>query len=186
MGRFDESFKKLERALEFDPLSDTINSTVGIIFHWSRQPDRAIEQFRKVLDLNPNYSLSNSFLAEAYVQKGDFMSAIVTIERIRESANDPLTLSTVGYVFAKSGEHQKAHEILNELEKRSNQEHVPALSFAQIYAGLGDNEQALAWLEKAYNERSVWITFSKVDPRFDPLRSDPRFQDLQRRIGFPQ
>jgi TolB-like protein/Tfp pilus assembly protein PilF len=186
MGRFDESFKKLERALEFDPLSDTINSTVGIIFHWSRQPDRAIEQFRKVLDLNPNYSLSNSFLAEAYVQKGDFSSAIVTIERIRESANDPLTLSTVGYVFAKSGEHQKAHEILNELEKRSNQEHVPALSFAQIYAGLGDNEQALAWLEKAYDERSVWITFSKVDPRFDPLRSDPRFQDLQRRIGFPQ
>ena len=92
----------------------------------------------------------------------------------------------MGYVFAKSGEHQKAHEILNELEKRSNQEHVPALSFAQIYAGLGDSEQALAWLEKAYNERSVWITFSKVDPRFDPLRSDPRFQDLQRRIGLPQ
>jgi len=186
MGRFDESFKELERALEFDPLSDTINSAVGIILHWSRQPERAIEQFRKVLELNPTYSLANSFLAETYEQKGDFSSAIATIERTQQSANDPLTLSTVGYVYAKSGEHQKAWEILNELEKRSNQEDVPALTFALIYAGLGDNEQALAWLEKAYSERSVWISFTKVDPKFDSLRSDPHFQDLQRRIGLSQ
>lgn len=129
---------------------------------------------------------SCSFLAEAYEQKGDFVSAVAAIERIQQAANDPLTLSSVEYVYAKSGEHHKAREILNELEKRSNQEHVPAFTFAQIYAGLGDNEQAFAWLDKAYNEQSVWLSFLKVDPKFDPLRSDPRFQDVLRRIGLAQ
>ena len=149
MGRFDESFKEMQRAQELDPLSATNNSGIGIVFHWSRQPERAIEQFRKVLELNPNYPIACSFLAEAYEQKGDFVSAIATIEKIQQATTDPLTLSTVGYVYAKSGDRHKALEILNEFVKRSNQEYVPALNFAQIYAGLGDNEQALAWLDKA-------------------------------------
>jgi hypothetical protein len=91
----------------------------------------------------------------------------------------------MGYVLAKSGAHQKARDILKELEKQSKREYIPSLNFAQIYAGLGDNEQALAWLNKACDERSVWMTFLKVDPKFDPLRTDPRFQDLLRRVGLP-
>ena len=185
MGRFDESFKEMQGAQERDPLSAANNSGIGIVFHWSRQPERAIEQFRKVLELNPNYLIARSFLAEAYEQKGDFVSAIATIEKIQQSETDPLTLSTVGYVYAKSGDRHKALEILNEFVKRSNQEYVPAFSFAQIYAGLGDNEQALAWLDKACNERAVWIPFLKVDLKFDPLRSDPRFQELLKKVGFP-
>ncbi len=184
MARFDESFKELQRAQELDPLSDTINSGIGIIFHWSRQPERAIKQFRKVLDMNPNYAIASSFLAEVYEQKGDFVSAIATIEGLQQGTNDPLTLSTVGYVYAKSGDRHKALKILNELETRSNQEHIPALNFASIYAGLGDTGQALAWLDKACNERSVWMTFLKVDPKFDLLRSDPRFQGLLRHVGL--
>ena len=185
MGRFDESFKEMQGAQERDPLSAANNSGIGIVFHWSRQPERAIEQFRKVLELNPNYLIARSFLAEAYEQKGDFVSAIATIEKIQQSETDPLTLSTVGYVYAKSGDRHKALEILNEFVKRSNQEYVPAFSFAQIYAGLGDNEQALAWLDKACNERAVWIPFLKVDLKFDPLRSNPRFQELLKKVGFP-
>ncbi len=186
MGRFDESFKEMQGAQELDPLSPTNNSGIGIVFHWSRQPERAIEQFRKVLELNPNYPIACSFLAEAYEQKGDFVSAIATIEKIQQATTDPLTLSIVGYVYAKSGEGRKALEILNEFVKRSNQEYVPALNFAQIYAGLGDNEQALAWLDKACNERAVWIPFLKVDLKFDPLRSDRRFQELLKKVGFSQ
>ena len=185
MGRFDESFKEMQGAQELDPLSAANNSGIGIVFHWSRQPERAIEQFRKVLELNPNYPIARSFLAEAYEQKGDFVSAIATIEKIQQAETDPLTLSTVGYVYAKSGDRHKALEILNEFVKRSNQEYVPAVHFAQIYAGLGDNEQALAWLDKACNERSVWIPFLKVDLKFDPLRSNPRFQELLKKVGFP-
>jgi serine/threonine protein kinase/TolB-like protein/Tfp pilus assembly protein PilF len=186
MGRFDESFKELRRAQEFDPLSDIINSGIGIILHWSRQPERAIEQFRKVLDLNPNYSIAYSFLAEAYEQQGDFASALATIERVRQAADDPHTLSTAAYVYARSGDRHKALEILNELEKRSNQEYVAALHFAQIYAGLGDNEQALMWLARACNERAVWMPFLKVDLNFEPLRSDPRFRELLKKVGFPE
>ncbi len=186
MGRFDESLKELQRALEFDPLSDTINSGIGIIFHWSRQPERAIEQFRKVLELNPNYSIAYSFLAEVYEQQGDFASAIATIERVQQAANDPHALSTAGYLYARSGDHHKALEILNELEKRSNREYVTALHFAQIYAGLGDNEQALVWLDKADHERAVWMPFLKVDLKFDPLRCDPRFRELLKKVGFPE
>jgi tetratricopeptide (TPR) repeat protein len=88
-------------------------------------------------------------------------------------------------VYAKSGDRHKALEILNEFVKRSNQEYVPALNFAQIYAGLGDNEQALAWLDKACNERAVWIPFLNVDLKFDPLRTNPRFQELLKKVGFP-
>jgi TolB-like protein/Tfp pilus assembly protein PilF len=186
MGRFDESFKELRRAQESDPLSDIINSGIGIILHWSRQPERAIEQFRKVLELNPNYSIAYSFLAEVYEQQGDFASAIATIERVRQAANDPHTLSTAGYVYARSGDRHKALEILNELEKRSNQEYVTALHFAQVYAGLGDNEQALMCLDKAYNERAVWMPFLKGDLKFDPLRSDRRFRELLKKVGFPE
>jgi TolB-like protein/Tfp pilus assembly protein PilF len=186
MGRFDESFREFRRAQEFDPLSDIINSGMGIIFHWSRQPEHAIEQFRKVLELNPNYSIAYSFLAEVYEQQGDFASAIATIERVQQAASDPHTLSTAGYVYARSGDHHKALEILNKLEKRSNQEYVTALHFAQIYAGLGDNEQALVWLDKAYNERAVWMPFLKGDLKFEPLRSDRRFRELLKKVGFPE
>ncbi|MCI0416568.1 protein kinase [bacterium] len=185
MGRFDESFKEMQGAQELDPLSAANNSGIGIVFHWSRQPERAIEQFRKVLELNPNYLIARSFLAEAYEQKGDFVSAIATIEKIHQAETNPLTLSTLGYVYAKSGDRHMALEILNEFVKRSNQEYVPAFNFAQIYAGLGDQSQALAWLEKACNERAVWIPFLKVDLKFDPLRSNPRFQELLKKVGFP-
>ncbi len=184
MGRFDESFRELQRAQELDPLSDTINSGIGTILHWSRQPERAIEQFRKLLELNPNYSVASCFLAEAYEQKGDFVSAIATIEKAQQAASNPFTLSTAGYVYAKAGNHDKALEILNEFEKRSNQEYVPALNCAQICAGLGHNEQALAWLEQACDERAVWMPFLKADLKFDSLRSDPRFAGILRRIGF--
>ena len=184
MGRFDESFKELQRAQELDPLSDTINSGIGTVLHWSRQPERAIEQFRKVLDHNPNYLMALSFLAEAYVQKGDFVSAVTTVDKLQQAANDPLTLPTVGYVYAKSGNSDKALEILEVLEKRSKQEYIPALAFAQIYAGLGDQEQAFTWLQKAGDEPWVWMALLKVDTKFDALRSDSRFQDILRRVGL--
>ena len=184
MGRFDESLKELQHAQELDPLSEVINTAIGIVLHWSREPERAIAQFQKVLELNSNYVLALSFLAEAYQQKGDFVSAIAAVDRLQHTANDPLTLPIVAYVHARSGDRNKALEILSELEKRSGREYVPALNLAQVYAGLSDTEQAVAWLEKACNERSVWMAFLKVDLKFDPLRSDARFQQILRRVGL--
>jgi tetratricopeptide (TPR) repeat protein len=142
-------------------------------------------QYRKVLELNPNFRIAYWFLAEAYVEKGDFASAIATLENAPIALNDPVTLSAAAYVYAKAGERHKALEILSELQRLSSQEYEPAFHIAQIYLGLGDHEQALAWLEKACDERSVWLIWLGVDPKFDPLRSHPRFEDLLRRVGLP-
>ncbi|HWQ36716.1 MAG TPA: protein kinase [Blastocatellia bacterium] len=184
MGRFAESFPAYQRALEFDPLSEMVNTSVGIVSYWAGQSDRAVQQLQKVLELNPHYSLAQIFLAEAYAQRGDCAAAAALVAGLRQSANDPLTLPTIGYVYGKIGDHQAAHEILTALAQRATQEFVSALNFAQIYAGLGDTEQTLAWLEKACGEGPLWITFVKVDPKFAFLRSDPRFQTLLQRMGF--
>ena len=185
MGRFDESLKEMKRAQELDPLSDLIDFAVGAILYWSRKPEQAIEHYQRVLELNPNFGVVYWFLADAYVEKGDFASAIATIENAPIALSDPVTLSAAGHAYGKAGERRKALEILSELERQSSQESEPAFFIAQIFLGLGDHEQALAWLEKACDERSVWLIWLGVDPKFDPLRSDPRFEDLLRRVGLP-
>ena len=107
----------------------------------------------------------------------------ISVEPI--ALNDPVTLSAAAYVYAKAGERHKALEILSEIQRLSSQEYEPAFHIAQIYLGLGDNEQAFAWLDKACDERSVWLIWLGVDPKFDPLRSDPRFEELLKKIRFP-
>jgi Tfp pilus assembly protein PilF len=186
MGRFDESLKEMKRAQELDPLSELIDFAVGAIFHWSRKPEHAIEHHQRVLELNPNFRVVYWFLADAYVEKGDFASAIATIENAPIALNDPVTLSAAAHAYGKAGERRKALEILSELERQSSQEYEPAFHIAQIYLGLGDHEQALAWLEKACDERSVWLIWLGVDPKFDPLRSDPRFKEMLKRLNLTE
>lgn len=184
MRRFDESLVELRRGHELDPLSLPNNNAIGVSYHWARQTERAISAILDVLELDPNYVISQSFLAEAYVQTGDLESAIAVIESIRPEAMDPQALSVAGFVYARSGDREKANEILEEFDRRSSQGNISALNFAQIYTALGDSEQAFAWLDKAFDERAIWLPFLKVDVKFDALRSDPRFQALLRRVGF--
>lgn len=184
MGRFDEGLAELRRGHELDPLSPPNLNAIGVDLHWAGQTNQAIAQFLDVLELIPSYPVSQSFLAEAYVQAGDLDSAIGTIEETKPEAMDPQALAVAGYVYAKAGKREKALAILNEFEQRSTQGNVSALNFAQIYASLGDNEQAFTWLDKALDERAIWLPFLKVDVKFDTLRSDPRFQRLLRQVGF--
>ena len=184
MGRFDESLVQSRRGHELDPLSPPNNNAIGVSLHWAGQTERAIAQFLDVLEMNPKYPVSQSFLAEAFVQAGDLDSAIAVIEETRPEAMDPQALAVAGYVYAKAGEREKALGILNEFERRAENGNVSALNFAQIYASLGDNEQAFSWLDKALEEQAIWLPFLKVDVKFDPLRSDPRFQTLLRKVGF--
>lgn len=186
MGRFDESLVELQRARDVDPLAAPNINAIGVVNLWAGRTDLAIEKLHEVLDLYPKYVIALSFLAEAYAQKGDLNSAVATIEKIDPEAMDPQALSIRGNIFARSGEREKAEKILGELDLRSSREYVPALNFAQIHAGLGDHEQALAWLEKAAVERAVWIPFLKVDLKFNLLRADPRFNDLLRKTGFSE
>ena len=184
MGRFDESLTELRHGHELDPLSPPNNNAIGVSLHWAGQTERAIAQFLDVLELNPNYPVSQSFLAEAYVRAGDLNQAVATIESIRPEAMDPQALAVAGYVYARAGDREKALGILNEFERRAVQGNVSSLNFAQIYASLGEVERAFAWLDKALEEQAIWLPFLKVDVKFDLLRSDPRFQALLRRVGF--
>lgn len=184
MARFDESLRELRQARELDPLSGPNNNAIGVMLLWSGQTDAAIEQFHDVLELIPDYPVSNTFLAEAYEQNGDIAAAVATIERMPPETMDPQALSTMGYIYARSGKREKAQKVLNEFAERSGNEYLPSLNFAQIYAGLGDLDQVFASLEKAFEERAIWIPFLKVDHKFDRFRSDPRFQELLQRAGF--
>lgn len=186
MRRFEDSLGVQQRARELDPLSPPNNNAIGVNYHWSRQPERAIVQFLDVLELNPNYPIAQSFLAEAHVQTGDLDAALDIVVKMQPEAMDPQALSVAAFIYATAGDRERAFETTREFAKRSDGEHVPAIISAYVYSGLRENDQAFAFLEKACDERSPWLPFLNVDVKLDPLCSDPRFPALLRRVGFAE
>jgi TolB-like protein/DNA-binding winged helix-turn-helix (wHTH) protein/Tfp pilus assembly protein PilF len=187
-GRFREADAEKKLALELEPLSLIINFEVGLASYFSRNYNQAIDQFQKTLELDANFPPPNTFLAAAYEQKGMLQEATTAFQKAITIAQGPArTQATagLGYVYAVSGRKAEARKILAELQSLSEHSYVPATDMALIYAGLGDKDKAFAWLDKAYEEHSFSLSNLKVEPRFDPLRSDPRFADLLRSIGFP-
>jgi TolB-like protein/DNA-binding winged helix-turn-helix (wHTH) protein/TolA-binding protein len=188
-GRFREADAEKKRALELEPLSLVINFEVGLASYFSRNYNQAIDQFQKTLELDSNFPPPHTFLAAAYEQKGMLKEATTAFQKAITITQGPArTQATagLGYVYAVSGRKAEARKILAELQSLSEHRYVPATDTALIYAGLGDKDKAFAWLDKAYEEHSFSLSNLKVEPRFDPLRSDPRFADLLRSIGFPQ
>jgi TolB-like protein/Tfp pilus assembly protein PilF len=183
-GRFDEAFVEIERARQLDPLSLIIAADYGAILYFSRQYDRAIEQFRTVLDMEPNFPRAH-MLELAYVQKGRYAQALADIEKWRRVEDNPWSWTMLAYVYGRSGQQVEARRALEKLEELNRRRETDALSIAVAHVGIGDKEKAIAWLQKAYAEHSI-STALKVDPIFDPLRSDPRFQELMRRVGLAQ
>jgi serine/threonine-protein kinase len=187
VGRTEEGIKESKRALELDPLSTEAGATDGANFYFANQYGPAIDQLRKTLEMDPNSWFAHMFLGLSYEASGDLPHAIAECQRAKETeATPPWPSAELAHAYAASGRKREAEEILKQLKERSRQSYVPAYNFAEIYIGLGDKEQALALLEKAYADRSMLLTFLKVDPEFDSLHSDPRFKDLLRRVGLPQ
>ena len=180
----DEAIAERRLALELDPLSAIVNFELGRAFYLSRRYDEALEQFNKALELEPNFPAALQYLPLVYVQKGMRSEAVATA---KEARNSPVmvTFGTLGYVLGVAGQEAEARELLAELQGRRKQEYIPAVGIALVYAGLGEKEEALAWLEEGYKERGFQIQFLKVDPTWDSLRNDPGFVDLLRRIGSP-
>ena len=188
-GRFREADAEKDRALELEPLSLVINFEVGIASYFSRNYDQAIDQFQKTLELDANFPPPHTFLAAAYEQKGMFEEAIAASQKAITVTQGPariLAMAGLGHVYAVSGRKTEARKILAELQRLSEHSYVQATDVALVYAGLDDKDKAFAWLDKAYEEHSFTLSNLKVEPRFDPLRSDPRFADLLRRIGLLQ
>jgi len=188
MGRIPQSLAETKRAQELNPLSLMINRGLGLEFYTARRYDEAIEQSRKTLELDPNYVNAHRTLAMTYLQKSMYKEATAEFEKaLVISPGNPYVLSELGYGFALSGKRMEAQKMLDRLNDLAKQKYVPSSYRVMIYAGLGEKDKALEWLEKSYEERHIVGDGTgdiKVDPVFDPLRSDPRFQDILRRMNL--
>jgi serine/threonine protein kinase/Flp pilus assembly protein TadD len=189
MGHRNEAIAERKLAQELDPLSPIVNFELGLAFYYARDYDQAIEQFQKTLELDQNFPPAHYLLPAAYEQKGMYSEAIAEFKKaipLTGGSEWSFTRGALGHIYAVVGKKSEARAVLDELKQMSQQEYVPADSIALVYAGLGEKDQAFAWLEKAYGERSFGMAYLKVEPRWDSLRSDPRFADLVRRVGLPQ
>jgi len=183
--RFDEALAEIKRAQELDPLSLIINTLLGYVFYESRRPDQAIEQLRQTLAMDPSFAFAHSVLGRTYTEKRMYPQAIAEFRTALEFAEEnPQSIAGLGRAYAESGSQAEAQKILNELLARSKRDYFPAWAIATVYIGLGDKDRALQWLGKAVEERGEYVVWLKTDPLYDPLRSDPRFQDLLRRLNL--
>ena len=183
LGRFDEALRESERARQRDPLSLIIATDNGAILYSSRQYDRAIEKFRAVLEMDPNFQRA-SIVLYSYVEKGMFADALTLVGKDRHSYGEPWYWLSLAYVYGRSGQQGQARRALEEFEHVNRGQMVDPAVPVSAYAAVGDKDKAFAYLEKAYSEHSNIMTTLKVEPAFDSLRGDPRFQDLLRRVGL--
>jgi len=181
MGRQAEAQCEIQVAQRIDPLSLALNAIEGFILYNAGEYDRAIEQSVKTIELDPNFHPAYERLGDSYLQKGMLAEAIAAFEKaLALSGRSLFTLAELGSAYARSGRREETESVLDELKERFNKAYVSAW----IYAGLGENDSAFEWLEKAYEERDSSIVYLKVDPRLTRLRSDRRFADLLRRINL--
>jgi tetratricopeptide (TPR) repeat protein len=186
VGRYGEAEQEFKRALELDPLSLARIAYLGKCSLVERRYDEAIEQERVVLDIDPNNARALIYLAEAHVQKGAFESAVKEMERVVAISQHKGALGLVGYVYAAAGRKQQARKILAQMDDLSENMYVSPFQHAIVYAGLGEKEEAFRWLEKGFEERDHDMAYLNRWSMFEGLHSDPRFQDLVRRMNFPQ
>ncbi len=178
LERFDEAIAEATRTQELEPLSFTASAHLGWILYLSGQNDRAIEQGTKILELDPNAFPALRYRGLAYEQKGMYREAIGDFQKGVKVSGSPLMLALLGHAYAASGQKAAAQDVLNELRDLQGRRYVSPYTIAAIYAGLGEKDQAFKWLDKADEERDIWLMNLKVDPVFKTIRSDARFPDL--------
>jgi len=184
MGRTEESLAESRRALEIDPQDVALILHLGWNHLYAGQYDQAINQLQKSLEMDPSFSIARIFLARAYEQKRMYKEANAVLQKAM-SVQEGGIETEVGYWNAVSGNRAEATRILNHLKELYQRKTVSPYDLAVVYAGLGEKDQALEWLQKAIEERSGGLLVLKVEPVFDSLHSDPRFADLLRRMGIP-
>ena len=184
LERFDEAIAEARRTEELEPLSFVASSHLGWIYYLAGQNDRAIDQCTRILALDPNLFPALRYRGLAYEQKGMYQEAIADFQKGVKLSGSPLILALLGHAYAASGKKPEAQHVLSELQDLQGRQYVSPYTVAAIYAGLGDRDQAFKWLEKANDERDIWLMNLKVDPVFSKLRADRRFNDLLARAGL--
>ncbi len=185
LGRNDEAMAEIKRAHELDPLSLIIGTTLNYAYFAEGDVDSSIAQCKRVIDLDPNFPRAHEYLGLAYLTQGRYSEAIVELQKAVElSGRDRRPLRDLGYGYAVSGKRAEALTVLKEIEGNYEKHKAIGQDCAAVYAGLGEKDQAFAWLEKDFQVRSGLLAWSRWTPPFDSLRSDPRFADLLRRMGL--
>jgi serine/threonine-protein kinase len=184
-GRFDEAIKETRRTQEIDKTSLIINAHFGLVYYLAHRFDESIAECKKAIDLDPSFFVARRYMGLSYAQKGMYKEAIAEFEKaVSASSGSPLMRAEYANTLALSGDTNKAQAELNNLIEMSNQKYISAYHIAAIYVGLKDKDHAFEWLEKAFQDRADWMAFLKVDPRFDSLKSDPRFINLLHRMNL--
>src|SRR5580700_9151220 len=183
VGNYDEAIVEMRKAENLDPLSLIINADLAELLVLAHSYDESIRQSRKTIEMDPNFALAHNQLGQAYLQKQMFDDAVAELEKAaRLSGGSPPVIANLARAYALSGKRNEAVKLLSDLKKRSSPGYSRASEIAVIYVSLGDSGQAMSWLERSYEER--FNPGALLRPGFDPLRSDPRFEDLERRIGL--
>lgn len=187
LGRIEEALAQMEHARELDPLSLIIKANVGVIYYFGRRYDQTIEQLDKIAKEEPEFPVAHWGLGLAYEQKGMMEQALAAFQKAVELAPRGTNfLASLGRAYAVMGKTQEARKILDELVLRAKSKRISAYQIALVHVGLGEKDRAFEVLERAFQERSTLLTYLKMDPRLDPLRADPRFRELLRRMNFPE
>jgi TolB-like protein/Tfp pilus assembly protein PilF len=185
MGRYSEAIAEAQHALDDDPLSLIIGSNAGWTLSLAGKTDQAIEILKKAIEIDPSFPRTHFRLGRAYEQKKLYDLAISEFEQaVTLSGGDACYKGSLGHAYAISGRPVQARQVLGDLEGSSGEVYLPSYAIALVYAGLGENEHAITWLEKAYQDRSTSMAFLRLDPELSSLHSDPRFEQLSQRVNF--
>ena len=185
MGRHEEAIARMKNGQELDPLSLIINVAVGWALYLGRGYDEAVEQLRRTVELDPNYPVTYWILGLLLRKTGCYELAITEGEKgVKLSGGSPLMRAALAHTLGAAGRTTEAVQKLDELTELATQRYVAPYFFAGIHVGLGENDRAIEYLEKSYEEHSHWLIYLHIDPSMDGLRDDPGFQDLLRRVGL--
>jgi serine/threonine-protein kinase len=186
LGRSEEAVEVARGALDLDPASPAVSHSLAVQYYLARKFDRAIQQVCETLEMDPNFAFSYAVLGEVYLSKGMHREGLSALQKYSALSRTSVpSLALLGYAHARLGETKASLEIIDKLKAASKESFVPALFVALVYAGLEEKDQAFTCLEKACEERFYRLAYLKVEALWDPIRRDPRFSDLLRRVGIP-
>jgi serine/threonine-protein kinase len=184
-GRFEDARASLKTAQGLDPLSPVVQASLAFLRFLERDFTGAESTLRGVLSRSPDFAIAHYFLAEACCQMGRHSEALQALERVVEiRGRTPETISALGQAHAMAGRRDEAERSISELRDRASEEYVSPTRIAQIKAALGDRDEAFEWLQRAHSLRATDLMWLDVHPAFDPLRDDPRMEEIRKDMGF--
>jgi TolB-like protein len=185
LGRQAEALREKKKALAMDPLSVVIGTDLARMFYFARDYDQSLDQYRSVLEMDPNFGPAHLWMAHVYEQKGLFEEAIAELKTgVQLSGDSTFALARLGHGYAIARQRDEAHAVLKQLNALSSQRYVSPYDIAMVQVGLQETDEAFVWLQRAFEQRSLWLGYLNVEPQFDRLRSEQRFQALLRRVGL--